>query len=203
MIKQVLLDMDGTLTTETSPWQYVHEQVGIWEAKGLPYLEAWLAGKISYEEFCIRDAAAWSQAGLSLGRVLEILSTIPVPQQTYDFLGRCKRLGVRPSIISTGFEFNAELILGQAGFQAGEADIAANRLVEIEGVIRPVLNVVVGEGPNGKRQWARKLLELHGTPPEHAGAIGDSSADIPLFESVEFSMRVAGPSDLASVPWLE
>jgi phosphoserine phosphatase len=203
MIKQVLLDMDGTLTTVTSPWQYVHEQLGIWEAKGLPYLTAWLDGDMSYEQFCIKDAAAWSKEGLHLQDVYKILATIPVPDATYRFLGRCKELGIRPSIISTGFEFNAEMILGNAGFTGDQADIAANGLVEKDGVIVPELNVVVGEGLAGKREWARKLMELHGVAAGEAGAIGDSSADIPLFESVEFSLKVAGPQELANAPWLE
>ena len=201
-VKLVLLDMDGTLTTVTSPWQYVHEQLGIWEAKGLPLLNSWLEGEISYETFCIEDAKAWSDHGLDLGQVHEILATIPVPDETYAFLRRVDRQGASIAIISTGFDYNARLIMARAGIPIEGVAVAANGLAEGGGgVIVPSLNVVAGDGDGGKAAWSRRMMVRHGVGPAETGAVGDSSADIPMFESVEHHFKVTGPRDLALVPW--
>lgn len=201
-VKLVLLDMDGTLTTVTSPWQYVHEQLGIWEAKGLPLLNSWLEGDISYETFCIEDARAWSDHGLNLEQVYEILATIPVPPQTDAFLSNLHRQGINIAIISTGFSYNAGVIMERAGIPVKEVAIAANELAENDGEIVPALNVVAGDGAGGKAAWSRRMMELHGAAPAETGAVGDSSADIPMFESVEHHFKVSGPKDLPDIPWL-
>ncbi len=201
-IKLVLLDMDGTLTTVTSPWQYVHEQLGIWEAKGLPLLNSWLEGEISYETFCIEDAKAWSDHGLSLQQVYEILAAIPVPKATDEFLLDLHRKGISIAIISTGFTFNARVIMERAGIPLDAVSIAANELAEEDGVIVPALNVVAGAGDGGKAAWSQRLMERHGATPAQTGAVGDSSADIPMFESVEHHYKVTGPKDLSLIPWI-
>ena len=201
-IRLALLDMDGTLTTVTSPWQYVHEQLGIWEAKGLPLLDSWLEGEISYETFCIEDAKAWSDLGLNLDQVYEILATIPVPPQTDAFLGKLHRQGTSIAIISTGFSYNARVIFERAGIPLEEVAIAANELAEKDGVIVPALNVVAGDGAGGKAAWSRRMMERYGATPAETGAVGDSSADIPMFESVEHHFKVSGPKDLHLIPWI-
>ena len=53
MISSVIFDLDGTLTNIPSPWRYVHERLGLWQDTACGYLDEWLSGKISYEEFCI------------------------------------------------------------------------------------------------------------------------------------------------------
>ena len=201
-VKLVLLDMDGTLTTVTSPWQYVHEQLGIWEAKGLPLLNAWLEGRISYETFCIEDAKAWSDYGLNLQQVYEILAAIPVPDETDAFLRKLHEQGTSIAIISTGFTFNARLIMERAGIPFESVAVAANGLAEEGGVIVPALNVVAGDGEGGKAAWSRRMMERHGAGPAETGAVGDSSADIPMFESVQHHFKVSGPRDLTDIPWL-
>ena len=55
MISSVIFDLDGTLTNIPSPWRYVHERLGLWQDTACGYLDEWLSGKISYEEFCRRD----------------------------------------------------------------------------------------------------------------------------------------------------
>ena len=60
MISSVIFDLDGTLTRVPSPWQYIHERLGVWESTACYHLEQWLSGKISYEEFCRRDTDLWN-----------------------------------------------------------------------------------------------------------------------------------------------
>src|SRR5689334_13230519 len=74
MISSVIFDLDGTLTKIPSPWQYVHERLGVWETKACSYLEEWLSGKICYEEFCQRDTSLWN--GRSIGEIHSYLDEI-------------------------------------------------------------------------------------------------------------------------------
>src|SRR2546428_12745420 len=59
MISSVIFDLDGTLTNIPSPWRYVHERLGLWQDTACGYLDEWLSGKISYEEFCRRGKNLW------------------------------------------------------------------------------------------------------------------------------------------------
>ncbi|MHA2497320.1 MAG: HAD family hydrolase, partial [Candidatus Hodarchaeales archaeon] len=58
VIDLIIWDCDGTLTTVTSSWQWIHERLGTWE-KGKQHLDDFLEGNISYEEFAFRDASEW------------------------------------------------------------------------------------------------------------------------------------------------
>ena len=71
----VTLDLDGTLTRERSVWEYIHKQLGKWYGFAEDYQNQFLAGKISYEEFCERDAQVWK--GMKVKELLEIVKTVP------------------------------------------------------------------------------------------------------------------------------
>ena len=74
MISAVIFDLDGTLTNTPSPWRYVHERLGVWENTACNYLDEWLAGKMSYEEFCQRDTKLWN--GRSVNEIYAYLDEI-------------------------------------------------------------------------------------------------------------------------------
>ena len=57
--KVVVFDLDGTLTTEKSIWEYIHRVLGKWEGYAEEFQKLFLAGHISYEEFCRLDARVW------------------------------------------------------------------------------------------------------------------------------------------------
>src|SRR5258708_7473696 len=41
MISSVIFDLDGTLTMVPSPWQYVHERLGVWDTTACHFLNEW------------------------------------------------------------------------------------------------------------------------------------------------------------------
>ena len=71
----VIFDLDGTLTQERSIWEYIHKQLGKWYGFAEEYQNQFLAGKISYEEFCERDAQVWK--GMRVDELLDIVKTVP------------------------------------------------------------------------------------------------------------------------------
>ena len=70
MIELAIFDVDGTLTTHRSVWQYIHEQLGLWEGKAERFQQAYRDGEINYGEFCRRDAELWR--GLDESRLQEL-----------------------------------------------------------------------------------------------------------------------------------
>jgi len=71
----VIFDLDGTLTRERSIWEYVHIRLGKWYGFAEEYQRQFLSGKISYEEFCERDAQVWR--GMRVEELLKIVKTVP------------------------------------------------------------------------------------------------------------------------------
>ena len=60
MYRALALDVCGVLTTHRSVWQFIHEELGLWEGAAVRFQEEFIAGAISYREFCERDAALWA-----------------------------------------------------------------------------------------------------------------------------------------------
>jgi phosphoserine phosphatase len=73
--KLAIFDLDGTLTRERSIWEYIHIRLGKWYGFAEEYQKQFLAGKISYEEFCERDAQVWK--GMRVEELLEIVKAVP------------------------------------------------------------------------------------------------------------------------------
>jgi phosphoserine phosphatase len=202
-IKLLLLDMDGTLTTVKSPWQFVHEQIGTWEKVGKALLARFLANEITYQQFCEGDAKAYREAGFSLDQIVDVINTIPIPPATLEFLEYAINVDARPVIISTGFTFTAERFLNALNLHPKAVDIIANSLVEQDGLVVPRLSVVDGDPACGKGAWARKMIAQHNVPREAVGAVGDSEADRPMFEAAGQFFKVRGPQDLLNIPWFK
>ncbi|MFH2202942.1 MAG: HAD family hydrolase, partial [Elusimicrobiota bacterium] len=100
MVKAIFFDLDGTLTQVKSPWQRIHEKLGMWEPEGVKHLNDWLAGRIDYDTFFFRDVAMW------MGRERQVLegalAGIPFWPQTAPLLAELKKRGLPAIIISSG-----------------------------------------------------------------------------------------------------
>ncbi|MDP2973132.1 MAG: phosphoserine phosphatase, partial [Deltaproteobacteria bacterium] len=73
--KLAIFDLDGTLTQERSIWEYIHIQLGKWYGFAEEYQKQFLAGEISYREFCECDAEVWK--GMKLEEMMKIVKTVP------------------------------------------------------------------------------------------------------------------------------
>jgi len=69
LIRLAVLDVDGTLKQAESPYQYLHQRLGVAHLAEVNR-ELALAGRISYGEWLRRDAALW--AGQDVDHILRL-----------------------------------------------------------------------------------------------------------------------------------
>src|SRR5512136_1635669 len=98
--KLVIFDLDGTLTQERSIWEYIHKQLGKWYGFAEEYQNQFLAGKISYEEFCERDAQVWK--GMRIEEVIEIAKTVPFHSGADELIRYLKQNELKLAVVSSG-----------------------------------------------------------------------------------------------------
>src|SRR5262249_3807201 len=111
MISSVIFDLDGTLTMVPSPWQYVHERLGIWDTTACHYLNEWIAGQISYEEFCRRDTSLWN--GRTVDEIHAFLDEIGFNRHVPAVVEHLVERRIPSIIISSGFKYVAAKIQRQ------------------------------------------------------------------------------------------
>src|SRR5512139_1762057 len=93
MYKLALFDLDGTLTKEKSIWQYIHVRLNKWYGFAEKYQERFLAGDISYEQFCELDAQVWK--GMRVEELMKIVETVPFYPGAGDLITYLKKKGLK------------------------------------------------------------------------------------------------------------
>ncbi len=88
----VVFDLDGTLTRERSIWEYIHKKLGKWYGFAENYQKQFLAGEISYDEFCERDAHVWK--GMRIEKLIEIAKTVPFHPGVDDLIHHLRDKGL-------------------------------------------------------------------------------------------------------------
>jgi phosphoserine phosphatase len=178
--KLVIFDLDGTLTQERSIWEYIHKQLGKWYGFAEKYQNQFLAGKISYEEFCERDAEVWK--GMEVEKLLEIVKTVPFHPGVDELIGYLKQKGLKLSMVSSGLS-----LLSNWVHQKYEFDYSiSNDLLHEDGVLTGKVKIQVYY--DKKAEWVEKILKQFGVEREQVIAIGDSKGDMDMFQMVGFSI---------------
>ncbi len=178
--KLVIFDLDGTLTQERSIWEYIHKELGKWYGFAEYYQKQFLAGEISYEEFCERDAQVWK--GMKVDELLEIVKTVPFHPGVDELINYLKQRGLKLSIISSGLSLLSNWIHEKYGFDYS----VSNDLLYEKGVLTGKVKVQVYY--DKKAEWVEKILKQFGVKPGEAIAIGDSKGDIDMFQMVGCSI---------------
>jgi phosphoserine phosphatase len=176
----VTLDLDGTLTRERSVWEYIHKRLGKWYGFAEDYQNQFLAGKISYEEFCERDAQVWK--GMKVEELLEIVKTVPFHPGANELIHYLKQKGLKLSLVSSGLSLLSDWVHQEYGFDYS----VSNDLLHENGLLTGGVKIQVYY--DKKAKWVRKILKEFGAKPEEVIAIGDSKGDIDMFQMVGFSV---------------
>lgn len=172
MISAVIFDLDGTLTKIPSPWRYIHERLGVWESTACAYLDEWLSGRITYEEFCRRDTRLWN--GRSVREIEGLLDEIAWNRHVPAVVGRLVEAKLPSIIISSGFYYVAAKIQARCGWRP--LTIYANELVD-----GPNVRINVSgdfSSPISKKARAELALQSAGAAPEETLVVSDSVRDL-------------------------
>ncbi|MCX8117326.1 MAG: HAD family phosphatase [Desulfobacterota bacterium] len=175
-----IFDLDGTLTKERSIWEYIHVRLGKWHGQAEEYQRQFLAGKISYQEFCERDAEVWR--GMRVDELRRIIQTVPFYPGAEELISYLKTKGLKLSIISSGLSLLSDWVHQRFGFDFS----VANELLLEDGVLNGKVNIRVHY--DQKAEWVGRILTRFNLPPEEALAIGDSHGDLEMFQRVGFSV---------------
>ncbi|MEJ5199437.1 MAG: HAD family phosphatase, partial [Anaerolineae bacterium] len=128
MIRLAVLDVDGTLKRAESPYQYLHERLGVLHLAAA-HRQMALAGQISYGEWLRRDVALW--AGQPVERIRQLLAQNPYLPGAAELLRALKRAGVIVALVSAGFTLNTDPIVAEFGLDYA----LANELTVRDGVL--------------------------------------------------------------------
>lgn len=172
-LRLAVLDVDGTLKQAESPYQYIHQRLGISHLAAENRKLA-LAGRISYKEWLHRDVALW--AGQPVARIQQLLAENPYLPGAPELLRALKQAGVIVALVSAGFTLNTDPIMAEFGLDY----VLANELLSVDGVLNGRAINRVDEG--SKAQFACQLMAQLGIPPEQTLAAGDTHGDLELFE---------------------
>ncbi len=178
--KLVILDLDGTLTQERSIWEYIHIRLGKWYGFAEAYQEQFLTGKISYEEFCERDAQVWK--GMKVEEVLEIVKNVPFHPGVDELISFLKKRGLKLTMVSSGLSLLTNWVHQKYGFDYS----ISNDLLYEDGVLTGKVKIQVYY--DQKAEWVERILKRFEVKPEEVIAIGDSKGDLDMFEMVGFSI---------------
>ena len=178
--KLVIFDLDGTLTKERSIWEYIHKQLGKWYGFAEEYQNQFLAGNISYEEFCERDAEVWK--GMKVEELLDIVKTVPFHSGVDEMLSFLKHKGLKLSMVSSGLSLLTHWVHDKYGFDYS----VSNDLLHENGILTGKVKIQVYY--DKKAEWVEKILKQFEVNPKEVIAIGDSKGDIDMFQRVGFSI---------------
>jgi phosphoserine phosphatase len=178
--KLVIFDLDGTLTQERSIWEYIHKRLGKWYRFAEEYQSQFLAGKISYEEFCERDAQVWK--GMKVEQLLKIVETVPFHTGVDELIQYLKEKGLKLSMVSSGLSLLSNWVHKKYGFDYS----VSNDLLYENGVLTGKVKIQVYY--DKKAEWVRRIMKKFEVRSEEVMAIGDSKGDIDMFQMVGFSI---------------
>ena len=178
--KLVVFDLDGTLTRERSIWEYIHKRLEKWYGFAEDYQKQFLAGKISYEEFCERDAQVWK--GMRVEEILDIVKTVPFHPGADELIAHLKKKGLKLSVVSSGLSVLSNWVDQKYGFDYS----VSNDLLHETGILTGRVRIQVYF--DQKAEWVKRILEKFKLRPEEVIAIGDSKGDLDMFQMVGFSI---------------
>jgi len=193
MISSVIFDLDGTLTRVPSPWQYVHERLGVWESTACYHLDQWLSGKISYEEFCRRDTDLWN--GRSVEEIYSYLDEIVWNRHVPAVVEKLVTSRIPSVIISSGFKYVASKIQEQCAWDP--LLIYANELVD-----GPMVRINVSgdfQSPISKKALAERALATVGSSMADSLVVSDSTRDLEQLSDCGYKLHVVHEDDLLRV----
>ena len=181
----VISDLDGTLTTEQSSWQYILERLNLWIPEGKKNLEKFLNKEINYDEFIQLDVSLLK--GVPVHKYLDVINSIKFNQGAFELFDYFKATSSKNIIVSSGL---MDLAIKLNNFFP-LSQIFAN-VIHNDGEVLTG-SYVKNVGWNDKKGIMKNIKSAH--PNYYIIAFGDTSADLPLIQMSDLSFSCFSHSD--------
>ena len=183
---RIVSDLDGTLTTVSSSWQFVLEHLDLWENQGENNLQLFLHNKITYDEFIRLDAALLQ--GIHEQKYLDVISQIPFRGGLLDLFGTFKKNNIKNiTIVSSGLH---DLALRLANM-VPITHIFSNKLHRTNSYLNG--NYTKNVGWHDKELIMKQIKSE--IPNDYIVAFGDTQADLPLIKMADLSFACFSQSN--------
>lgn len=168
-------DVDGTLVPGTSSAVFLAARLG--HADQVAAVEAaWDAGLVTARHAEELDARGW--AGTTEAQVREWLAELPLVEGIGEVIRWCQDHDVVPALATLAWRPVGNYLCETFGFY----DCCGPTLEIRDGIFT---GAALGSCDQyGKRDFAKRVAELHGLSLDRCAAIGDSRSDLPLFGEV-------------------
>ncbi|HLH29559.1 MAG TPA: hypothetical protein VKY31_00045, partial [Terriglobia bacterium] len=171
----------------------VHERLGLWESTACGYFDEWMSGRISYDEFCRRDAGLWN--GRSIDEIYSYLDEIEWNRHVPAVIQNLVSARIPSIIISSEFRYVAAKIQREHRWEP--LTIHANDLVE-----GPMVRInVSGDfvSPISKKALAERTLSMIGTTMADSLVVSDTTRDLEQLCDCGYRLHVREEDDLLKV----
>ena len=182
----IISDLDGTLTTIESSWQFVLEELGLWIGKGSKNLDLFLKRKITYDQFIDLDVALLK--GIPVEDYLDVINKIPFHEGLENLFQFFKSLNVKETIIvSSGLKDVADRLAKKVSI----SDLYANEIHRANNYLNGNYTKKVG--------WDDKEMIMKQIKSQNQDskiiAFGDTLADLPLIKMADVSFACFSSSN--------
>ncbi len=184
-IKLAVFDVDGTLTTESSVWEYLLKCLDKWDTHGKPNLDGYMNGLFDYEEFARRDALLYKD--LSFDYLDGLVGKITRRAGVDDCLDWFVREDIPILLLSTGLS----ILLDQFNYPVSKI---ANELEFINK--KCTGKVKINIAMNEKLKILTGFLNAHQINAGETVVVGDSFGDLDIMKIARYSIAVC-PNDQA------
>ncbi len=171
-LRFVAWDVDGVLTEEHSSWDFILRESGF-ENECEKNKQLFFSGKIDYKTWAEMDIALLK--GVSRREIMQIIDKIKTREGIPELLEDLQKNGVHNFIISAGIDLIA---------QRFRIPSYINRVLFDDNDRVSGIDVICGL--ENKDVLTQKAMSIYGVKREEAAAVGDSSWDIPMFNSVRW-----------------
>ncbi|MHA2069196.1 MAG: HAD family hydrolase [Candidatus Thorarchaeota archaeon] len=179
VVKLVVFDVDGTLTSHSSIWWRLHEHFKT-ETQGKAFYDQYFSGEISYNEWADFDAGLWK--GQSLEEVKQLVHATELVPGAAETVNSLKEHGIDVAILSGGLDILAENIARRLGIEY----VLTNRLGHKNGLLTGEVEVCVGWGE--KVQELKHICNHFKVSLSETAFVGDGRNDISVFGVVGLSI---------------
>jgi phosphoserine phosphatase len=186
VIRLVVFDVDGTLTSHSSIWWRLHEHFGT-EIEGRQFYNQYFAGEITYSEWADLDASLWK--GQSVEDVKSVVQATELVPGAKETVARLKEAGIKVAILSGGLDILAEDVARRIGVEY----VLTNRLLHSEGKLTGAVETRVGWGE--KVQEIRRVCSHFNVSLKETAFVGDGRNDLSVFDTVGLSIAFRPEDD--------